>query len=148
MTAKVQEAKHICLSGGRPHCGSRFIYLDFLTCLNFLPFASHLILLLFYFISPSIPHAPFSSSLPASPHVCRSCSLAVPPSVPGRARPSFLQFQPLLLLPEPVYGVPAQPGPQTRPQGFIWPLLSYTGKRKSRGAIKCVGEFTENGNLC
>lgn len=90
-------------------------FLDFLTCLN-------------CSLSPSIPPAT-SPSLPASSHVGHPSSMAVPPFVPGGTRPSFLQLQPLLLLPEPVHGAPTQPGPQTGPPGFIWPLHSYTGKQ-------------------
>lgn len=95
-----------------------FCFLDFLTCLN-------------CSLSPSIPPAASSPSLPASPHVGHPSSLAGPPFVPGGARPSFLQLQPLLLLPEPVHGAPTQPGSQTRPPGFIWPLLGHTGKQTS-----------------
>jgi len=106
-----------------------------LTCLGLSHAGSHLLLFSFSSLSPSIPPATSSPSLPASPHVSRPSSLAVPPSVPGRAWPSFLQLQPLRLLPEPPHGAPTQLGPQAGPPSRIWPLLSYTGKKKSAGSI-------------
>lgn len=52
----------------------------------------HLPLLFFYWLSPSIPPAAPSSSLPASPDVRHPPFLAVSPSVPSRDGPSFLQL--------------------------------------------------------
>lgn len=100
---------------------------------------------LFHSLSSSVPPAASSPSFPARPHVSRPPSLAVPPPVPGGARPSFLQLQPLLLLEEPLHGAPTQLGPPTGPPGFIWPLLSDRGEGKRTGEICLVG-LTED--LC
>lgn len=84
-------------------------------------------------LSPSMSPAASSPSLSARPHVSQPCILAVPPSVADGARTSFLQLQPLFLLPEPLLAASAWHGIQSEPPGFIWPILSDTGKGKRKG---------------